>query len=241
MRPASDGRVALGVDEVDRGEDGVHPLGELVAAGDAVGGVVGAELALGPHDALGHRGLGHEERPGDLGCLEPSEEAQGERHLGVRRQGWVAAEEHQPQLVVCDDVDQVVEVDQIGVGVRFHVVGVETAGRQVPLVTGGLAAQPVDRPVAGGRGDPTAWVGRHAVGRPALSGDRERLSDRVLGEVDVAEDADQGGGAAARLTAEDLREVLSHPPAWAGAPRRPRMPVRNGGSSRERRRGLRPR
>ena len=48
------------------------------------------------------------------------------------------------------------------------------------------------------------------VDRPPLGGDRERLRDRVLGEVDVAEDADQGGGAAAGLAPEHDVELGAH-------------------------------
>jgi len=47
----------------------------------------------------------------------------------------------------------------------------------------------------------------HTFSRPLLGGDGERFRHRLLGEVDVAEDADQGGGAAAGLTAKDLGEV----------------------------------
>ena len=93
--------------------------GSSAARRDAVGGVVVAQLALGPHDALRHRRLGHEERPGDLGRLEPAEQAQGERDLGVGGERRVAAQEHQAQLVVGDDVDEGVEV-------------VRSGGRRVP-------------------------------------------------------------------------------------------------------------
>jgi hypothetical protein len=44
------------------------------------------------------------------------------------------------------------------------------------------------------------------VARPALGGDRERLLRGLLGEVEVAEEADQGGEDAAPLLAEDLLE-----------------------------------
>jgi hypothetical protein len=48
-------------------------------------------------------------------------------------------------------------------------------------------------------------VGR-AVPRPALRGGRERLLSGLLGEVEVAEKADQGGEDASPLVAEDLFE-----------------------------------
>ena len=47
--------------------------------------------------------------------------------------------------------------------------------------------------------------------RPLLGGDREGFRHRVLGEVDVAEDADQGGGAAAGFASEDGVEGRQSP------------------------------
>jgi len=69
-----------------------------------------------------------------------------------------------------------------------------------------LAAQPVDGPVAGRRDEPGAGPLGDAVARPALGGDRERLLGGLLGEVEVAEEADQGGEDPPPLVAEDLVE-----------------------------------
>jgi hypothetical protein len=52
-------------------------------------------------------------------------------------------------------------------------------------------------------------VGRavgHAVARPPLGRDRERLLGGFLGEVEVAEEADQGSEDASPLVAERLLE-----------------------------------
>ena len=49
-----------------------------------------------------------------------------------------------------------------------------------------------------------------AVARPALRGDREGLLRGLLGEVEVAEEADQGGEDAPPLVAEDLLEDRYH-------------------------------
>ena len=54
-----------------------------------------------------------------------------------------------------------------------------------------FAPQAIDRLVARNARDPGARVVRHAVGRPALQGDHEGLLHRLLGQVEVAEDADQ--------------------------------------------------
>ena len=73
-----------------------------------------------------------------------------------------------------------------------------------------VAADAVDRPVARRRDQPGARVAGHAVARPALGGDRERLLRGFLGEVEVAEEADQGGEDASPLVAEGLLEDRHH-------------------------------
>ena len=109
-------------------------------------------LLLGPGDPLGHRRLRDEERRGDLGDGQPAEQAQGERHPGLRRERRVAAGEDQPEPVVLDRAGRLVGG-----------VVVDHQGRLVLGVALGLAADPVDGPVAGGGGQPAARVGRHAV------------------------------------------------------------------------------
>ena len=69
-----------------------------------------------------------------------------------------------------------------------------------------IASEAVDRAVAGGDRQPGAWVGRRPVPGPALGRDRERLLRRFLGEIDVAEKADQAGEDAAPLVPKDLLE-----------------------------------
>jgi hypothetical protein len=64
----------------------------------------------------------------------------------------------------------------------------------------------VDRAVSGRRHEPRAGVLRGAVARPALGGDRERLLRGFLGELEVAEEADQGSKDSAPLLAEDVLE-----------------------------------
>jgi hypothetical protein len=49
-------------------------------------------------------------------------------------------------------------------------------------------------------------VGRHTVARPALGGDREGLLRGFLGEVEVAEEADERSKDAAPLLTERLLE-----------------------------------
>jgi hypothetical protein len=67
-----------------------------------------------------------------------------------------------------------------------------------------VAPNSVDRPVAPGGDQPGPGVLRRPIAGPALGGGRERLLSGLLGEVEVAEDADQAGEDAAPLVAEDL-------------------------------------
>jgi hypothetical protein len=69
---------------------------------------------------------------------------------------------------------------------------------------GPVATDPVDGPVPSRRRQPGAWVGRDAVARPPLDRDGEGLLRGFLGEVEVAEQADQCGHDTAPLIAEDL-------------------------------------
>jgi hypothetical protein len=70
------------------------------------------------------------------------------------------------------------------------------------LAQGPFAAQPVDRLVPGDAGDPCARVRRYAVARPALQGDEERLLNGLLGRLEVAQDANEGGDRPSRLVPE---------------------------------------
>jgi hypothetical protein len=87
------------------------------------------------------------------------------------------------------------------------VARMEQRGLGVAILTRCLAAQPVDRAVARGRDDPTRRGGRQPVRRPAPEGCGERVLDRFLGDVDVAEDADQDGHRAPVLLAEDTLDL----------------------------------
>jgi hypothetical protein len=69
-----------------------------------------------------------------------------------------------------------------------------------------VAADPVDGAVARARDEPCARVVGGAVARPALGRPRERLLGGLLGEVEVAEEADQDSEDATPLVAEYLLE-----------------------------------
>jgi hypothetical protein len=69
-----------------------------------------------------------------------------------------------------------------------------------------IAADAIDRPVARRRHQPDAGVRRDPVARPAFGGDREGLLRGFLGEVEVAEEADERSEDAPPLLAEGLLE-----------------------------------
>jgi hypothetical protein len=69
-----------------------------------------------------------------------------------------------------------------------------------------IAADAVDRAVARGGDQPARRVRGDAVARPALRRDRERLLRGLLGEIEVAEEADEGREDAAPRVAESLLE-----------------------------------
>ena len=93
------------------------------------------KFALGPHDPLRHRRLGYQERRGDFAYLETGEEPQDKPDLGVSGQGGVGAEKHQPQLVVGDDIDEIVEPVKFGIVVRFHAVDAQSVSSDMPLAS----------------------------------------------------------------------------------------------------------
>jgi hypothetical protein len=64
----------------------------------------------------------------------------------------------------------------------------------------------VDRPVPGRGDQPGTGVGGLALARPALGGDRKGLRRGLLGEVEVAEEADQRREDTPPLVAEDVLE-----------------------------------
>jgi hypothetical protein len=73
-----------------------------------------------------------------------------------------------------------------------------------------VAADPVDRSVTPRPHEPGTRVGWNALARPALRRDREGLLRGFLGEVEVAEEADQRSEHPSPLIAEDLVERAYH-------------------------------
>jgi len=81
--------------------------------------------------------------------------------------------------------------------------GLIRRGLGMAVIAGCLTTQAVNGAVPRGGGDPAAGVGRQSGGRPPLARDRERLLDHLLGDVDVAEETDQGCDNPAGFFTED--------------------------------------
>jgi hypothetical protein len=198
VRVARAGGVALVEDEADDVEHRVESLRQRLVARHAERDVGRADLRLCPRQALRHRRLGDQEGMRDLGRRQPAEETEGQRDLRLPRQGRVTAGEHQSQALVRH--------------ARCHGLlprllrGRRRRRRQLelrrPCALHPLAPEPVDRTVARHRHDPRERVVRHAVARPALDRGREGVLDGVLGQVPVADRADERRDRPAEVLAE---------------------------------------
>jgi hypothetical protein len=157
------------------------------------------DLALGAHQPLRHRRLLDQEGAGDLDGGQPAERPQGESDLRLGGEGRVTAGE--------DELEPLVGEGRLLHGVLHGLAHVEQAGLRGQRA---VAADAIDRPVARRRHQPGAGAGGHSIARPALRGDREGFLRGFLGEVEVAEEADQGSEDASPLLAEDLLEDRYH-------------------------------
>ena len=129
----------------------------------------------------------------DLARRQSAYLAQRQRHARLFGERRVAAREHEREPVVRD---------------RRHVVllGAQLLQSRQQLRLAGeraLAPDAVDRTVAGGGDDPGGGIPRGALAGPAFECGRERVLHRVLGELEVAEDANQDRDGPAPLLAED--------------------------------------
>jgi hypothetical protein len=113
----------------------------------------------------------------------------------------VTAREDQAQSIVGDR--HVVVRTGAGLDRRQIRLDRRIAGQLVGLVAKSpTAADPVDRPIPGGRRDPCTRICRDAAVGPDLECGDERVLDRLLGEVEVAEDADERRDRPSLLLAE---------------------------------------
>ncbi len=189
----------------------VEPVRQLGVCGHLIGNARVANLRLGADDALRQRGRRDEERVGDLLGREAAHLAQRKGNLCFRRQGRVAAGEDQPQPVV---------LDALSFPRRGAIDGGDRLGDIVQRLETRSSANTVDRLETSGRYEPRMGIGGHTIPRPLLHRRPEGIMQRLLGEVEVAEQADQSGKDAARLGSIDGVHPLAHPIGGALAHRR---------------------
>ena len=116
----------------------------------------------------------------------------------------MAAGEDQPQPVVLDAV--LVRLERVA---RVSIELLRDLRER--RIESGTAAQGVDRLEPTGRNQPGAGIRGHAIPGPALDRGGERVVQSLLGEVEIAEQADQRGQDAARVGAVDGVHRIAHP------------------------------
>jgi hypothetical protein len=89
------------------------------------------------------------------------------------------------------------------------VAGVQEGGLGVPVLARRLPTEAIDRPAARSRDDPSRRARWQPGRRPPLHRRGERVLDRLLGHVDVAEDAHHDGNRASVLVAEHAVDLGS--------------------------------
>src|SRR6266516_1075594 len=207
-RLAEGRRVALVEHQVGDHHHRLEPLREDVPGGHLVGDARLPDLALRAHEALRHGGCGDEEGARDLLRREPAEGAQRERNLRLEREGRVAAGEDQTQPIVRHRALPLVLARRVERREPLQLLEL--------LRKAALAPQAVDGLVASRLGHPRTRVRGRALARPLLERRRKRLVHDLLGEVEVAEQADQGGEDAPRLLAiEPADHLRDHRPSAA--------------------------
>jgi len=153
---------------------------------------------FGAYEALCHCRLGNEKRARDLVRLETAERAQRQREPRLERERRVAAREDEAEPLVRNRGRVVHLVVRL---CRFEPRQQIRLSLQVLL-----SPQSIDCTIPCHRHEPTGRVRGLALSRPALECDGDGVLKGVLGEVEVAEDADQGREHTAVLLAEERSE-----------------------------------
>ncbi len=207
-RVAGSRGVPLVEDQVDDGENGVEALRQDVVRRHAVGNPGFADLLFGPHEPLRHRRRGEQKGAPDLLRRESAERFQGQRDLRFRSERRMAAREDEPQAVVRDRaLRPVFRVRRLSVLLERG----ELCELRPLLLEALSAAQAVDGLVAGGRNEPCPGVGRRSRARPLFEGGGEAVLHRLLGQVEVAKQADQGREDPPGLLAVDRFDIHGRP------------------------------
>ena len=181
------GRIALVEDQVEHGGDGGQALGAFDRTGRLERHVRVGDAPLGAGDALLHGAVADQEGAGDLLDRQAADDAQGQGDLLGDRQVGMAADEQQAQDVVAvvgpvqPFGQRLLDVVEVGDGVLVgqRLLAAAAAG----LVDGGVAAD---------EDQPGGWIARRPLLRPGLERAQAGVLERLLGDVEIAEIAQQG-------------------------------------------------
>jgi hypothetical protein len=188
-------RIAFVEHEIDHAQHAVEALGQLIGIGHLVRNARVANLGLRAHDTLRKRWRSAQKSLGDLLGRQSAHFAQRQRHLRVGRERRMATREDQPQAIV---FDALVGAERRIVGNRF-----DHLGHVLDRVEARAPADSVDCLEASRGHEPGAGIRRHAFARPLLQSRAECVVQRFLGNVEVAEQADERREHAPRLGAID--------------------------------------
>ena len=181
------GGVALVEQQVDHLQHRGQAGAQFIAARDFKGYARLGQGALGAHDALGHRGLGHQESAGDFMGAQAAQQLERQRQPRFGGKHRVTGGEDQAQQVVADLVLP-------GLAQRIHKIGHNQRFLRLQLVADLLqlfavhllVPQVIQRTVFGHPHQPGAGIVRHTLARPAFQCGHQRVLRQLLSQPDVA-------------------------------------------------------
>ena len=163
----------------------IEAAGKFSAFGDLIRDAGVANLGFCANDSLSDGAWRREVRVRDLLGRQAAHFAQRQSDLGIGRKCRVAARENEPEPIVFERL--VFERDRIDG--CFQSPG-ELGDRSIEA---DAPAENVDGLEAAGRYQPREGVVRQPIARPAFDGRSKRFVQRLLGEVEVADQANQCG------------------------------------------------
>jgi hypothetical protein len=150
----------------------------------------------------GRRASVSQERLRDLRRGQTADRAQRERDLRGRGQAGMAAERQQDQRVIPQPLG-------VGRGREQFLRQGPRGDRLFSLPAGPFAAELVGHPAGGDRDQPPRGAVGHPARGPLRRGGQQRLLDRVLGGLEVAEMPHQRGEDLRRQPAQQVLDVVA--------------------------------
>ena len=182
-------------------EHAIEAIGKFGARRNLIRNACCPDLRFCAHDSLGQRRRGCQKRVRDFFGSKAAHFAQRQRDLCVRAESGVTAGEDKPEAVVLEVI-----VIPRWVGNCFQSVD----HRAVDALEACAAAQTIDRLEPASRNEPGARIGRNTVRGPLLDGGRKRVVQRLLGEIEIIEKADERSEHTARLGSIESIDLIAH-------------------------------